>query len=178
MSKDEIANEVLQVWNMQKENNIPSLASSDIIVDKFSIHHGQKSKNPIENIRVVSGHNLMDLKNDIPNLPVARSPDKEKYQAQISVQQQQHLIRVYCRDQSKSAALTWALRKEWDRDDDHPLPTLVQALGNHRHAQCMVTPSFSRKYQQAVDFSIDGDIIHKSTITQSPMLSQTDTPMT
>ncbi|KAL7580019.1 hypothetical protein ACA910_005007 [Epithemia clementina (nom. ined.)] len=103
-----------------KENTLSSIHNKldhvivpeDILIDKFIIHHGQKDRNPIENIRVVSDKTMKrELKvTNLCDLPVAGRPDIDHFKAQTPIEQQQKTIRVYCRTKAKCSLLGQSFR--------------------------------------------------------------------
>ena len=100
------------------EDDIPTfgddcIVREDVLIDKFTMHRGQKDRNPIENIRVVSGA-AMARKLKVPNLsdlPIAHRPDIAHYKAQTPITQQQRIIRVYCRSKAKNRRFSQAFHR-------------------------------------------------------------------
>ena len=86
----------------------------DIVIDKFTMHHGQKDMNPIENVRIITGRAVMrNLKvKDSRDLPMAEKPKTRDYKAQTPIEQQQRVVCVFCRTKANCTAIERAFR-EW-----------------------------------------------------------------
>ena len=67
----------------KKETDSLGLKEGDMIVEKRTIHHGQKSENPVNNMRFVSKTDLMSLSKPLESLPVARKKDETEYEAHV-----------------------------------------------------------------------------------------------
>ncbi|KAL7580021.1 hypothetical protein ACA910_005008 [Epithemia clementina (nom. ined.)] len=105
MSEDDIKQGLLDTKGrhdtLLDSSDIIELFPDDFIVDKYSMHHGQKNRNPIENIRVVATTMLSRLDSKPRELPLAEKPNIEHFQAQTPIEQEQKRIRIFCRDNMK-----------------------------------------------------------------------------
>mmetsp|Transcript_21362 Transcript_21362/g.59206 ORF Transcript_21362/g.59206 Transcript_21362/m.59206 type:complete len:267 (+) Transcript_21362:42-842(+) len=162
MPEDEIKAEMLEFWE-GRQGGSNTLAMNDVIVDKFSIHHGRKRQNPIENIRVVPSSQLSQLKRELSELPVAKPVDVSKYQAQTSLRQEQPFIRVYCRDSSKCSQLEAAFRM-WTADI------------YRQNIDVNTTPFLNRLEEKDIGSASSSEF--GNDMAQSAIISQLDTPGT
>ncbi|GMH87022.1 hypothetical protein TrVE_jg13486 [Triparma verrucosa] len=95
----------------KKETDSLGLKEGDMIVEKRTIHHGQKSENPVNNMRFVSKTDLMSLSKPLESLPVARKKDETEYEAHVPKKFEEKCIRVYCKEKGKESIVLSAARE-------------------------------------------------------------------
>ena len=130
----------LQLWEMSEEEIKQSLLDEngrhavadgrpihllreDFIVDKFTIHHGQKDRNPMVNVRVVRWPEQRKLSASPAELPTATPPSLEQFKGQTPIDQQQSRIRVFCRNNTKYDLLTHVFEQWISRIRDKFCPS-------------------------------------------------------
>ncbi|EKX36683.1 hypothetical protein GUITHDRAFT_117108 [Guillardia theta CCMP2712] len=97
--------------------NAPSagqLSADDLIVEKWSVHHGKKSKNPVDEVFFFSSEKEASVK----GLWVARRVSQNRYGSILPRDQIMHGVRVFCKEPSKrhaaiSAHRLWCKKKMW-----------------------------------------------------------------
>ncbi|GMH80695.1 hypothetical protein TL16_g08657 [Triparma laevis f. inornata] len=94
-----------------KRSDALRLNVGDIIVEKRTIHHGQKSENPVNNMRFVSKTDLRSLNKTLSELPVARKKDEAEYEAHVPKKFEERCIRVYCKEKGKGTKSRGAKRR-------------------------------------------------------------------
>ena len=87
--------------HVSPDGSIVSLEKGDFIVDRFTTHHGQKDRNPLNNMRFVRKGRLRELGRPIDQLPRAVEIEESEYSAQLPRQFQSHTLRVFSRDPQK-----------------------------------------------------------------------------
>ena len=106
LSKKDITNQLLELLTeVQLERGVSELVEDDIVVEKTKIHYGKKDQNPMKAIRVVKKAQLDMLHNCPLQLPFAERINLPKHEAEMPQRFQKWILRLYCRDQSKSAIL-------------------------------------------------------------------------
>ena len=73
------------------------LQPHDMIVEKRTIHHGMKERNPVDLMRFVGKQSLCDLDAEYGDLPLAGKKNEADYDAHIPKRFQERVIRIYAR---------------------------------------------------------------------------------
>lgn len=91
MTEPDIVNKILE----QSDMSMSDLGADDIIVDKNTIHHGAKEKNPVDSMRFLSKKYHRQLLNGPEKLPVAKQiPGMLYRKPDIFIQKS---VRIFCR---------------------------------------------------------------------------------
>eukprot|EP00960_Hanusia_phi_P041468 755006-Hanusia_phi.AAC.2 len=84
----------------QNASGSGQLSADDLIVEKWSVHHGKKSKNPVDEVFFFSSEKEASAK----GLWIARRVSQNRYGSILPRDQIMHGIRVFCKDPSKRPA--------------------------------------------------------------------------
>jgi deoxynucleoside triphosphate triphosphohydrolase SAMHD1 len=88
---------------LQQQQDVVALHEDDFIVERRSMHHGCKDKNPLSKMRFLPKHLMHKLvAPDINDLPEAIEADESTYEALLPRLLQENSIRVYSVHSSKS----------------------------------------------------------------------------
>jgi hypothetical protein len=120
-SDESIVEEILELGRLDNDGHLYSVSSDDLIVHKFDLHHGSKSKDPLTKMRFLEKHQLNQIAiNDYHLLPVASIVDPLEYMSRLPKALREYNLRVYCKD-SDDNTVRWlgAAFQKWC-DNRHP----------------------------------------------------------
>lgn len=117
--KDEGSSKTLQRKNSLK---IATLDPDDVIVEKMHIHHGLKSRNPVNRLRFFPKR--MSNRNDSQECVFGRKIEEEKYAFILPRTFEDRAVRVFCRSVDKSESVRRAFDAWCTRMNAHsPFPS-------------------------------------------------------
>ena len=124
--------EEIRIWGSEQQkadvrsDSVTSLNANDFIVNKFCMHHGGGSKNPLLRMRFYDKINEEKIFGPIDDLPVAEQIQESKHSSILPTTFQKCGIRVLVRDDSKRGVVSqlfhqW-LERESERIKDGDMP--------------------------------------------------------
>jgi hypothetical protein len=116
--------EEVRIWGSEQQNadvssdSVTSLNANDFIVNKFCMHHGGGSKNPLLRMRFYDKINEEKIFGPIDDLPVAEQIQESKHSSILPTAFQKCGIRVLVRDDSKRGVVSQLFHQWLERESE------------------------------------------------------------
>lgn len=115
-SEEQIKEEMLSLrgWHGGAGEEQVKVSLDDIIVERCSIDHGSKARNPLNRMRFVQRTDLSKLAGPICNLPDAGVVEEAQYEALLPRIFQENSIRIFCRKPEQVGLVAHLFEQWWE----------------------------------------------------------------